>query len=190
VLIIADVSGKGVPAALLVSSLHAYLSAYLESMTSLTELAARLNKVIWSASTDDKFITVYLALLSPETGEIESLNAGHNPAYVLRRDNTVLELKVGGLPIGMLNMNIPYESERFTLGKGERLFLYTDGITEASNEQNEFYEQVTPLIDFFVGHRSQRAEAFISDLIGEIKRFSGSAPQSDDITALYLHRSS
>jgi serine phosphatase RsbU (regulator of sigma subunit) len=187
-LVIADVAGKGMPAALLVSSLHAYLAAYLESPLALTELARRLNKVIAHASTDDKFITALIALLTPSTGEIESLNAGHNPSYVMKNHNELHELKVGGIPLGMLDTDLPYESEKIALEKGERLLLYTDGITEAANEKNKFYDDAKPLSELFLRHTPEKAETFIADLISDIKQFTGSAPQSDDITALYLHR--
>jgi len=189
-IVIADVAGKGMPAALLVSSLHAYLAAYLESSMTLPELGARLNTVIGRASTDDKFITAIIAILHPETGEIESLNAGHNPGYLIRADGAVQEVKVGGLPLGMVDMGLPFESERITLGNGERLFFYTDGIPEAEDEQHNFYEDKKLVREFAERNRPDDAGTFISQLIGEIKEFTGSAPQSDDITALYLRRSS
>jgi serine phosphatase RsbU (regulator of sigma subunit) len=187
-LIIADVAGKGIPAALLVSSLHAYLSAYLESTIPLGQLAQRLNKAIWRASTDDKFITALIALLSPETGGLELLNAGHNPAYLVRNEGIVQDFGAVGLPLGMLDIDFHYRSEHVTIGKGERLLLYTDGITEASDEHEGFYDDHSPLREFVIHHKPDRAEVFITDLISDIKKFTGSAPQSDDITALYLHR--
>ena len=189
-LVIADVAGKGVQAALLVSSLHAYLSAYLESAMPLAQLAQRLNKVIYNASTDDKFITAFIAILSPESGDIEFVNAGHNPAYLVKNDNSVQEFTAIGLPLGMLDMEFPAESERVTIAKGERLLLYTDGITEAANEEDLFYDSYSPLRDFVLKHRPQTAAMFVANLIDDIKQFTGSAPQNDDITALYLHRSS
>jgi len=187
-LVIADVAGKGVQAALLVSSLHAYLSAYLEGGMALVGLVKRLNRVICTASTDDKFITAFVALLTPQTGGLEALNAGHNPVYLLRTDGTVQELNRGGVPLGMLDMDFPYESETLTLGSGERLLLYTDGIPEAHNRLNELYESDTPLKEFVVGHVPPGAGAFIAELINDVKRFTADAPQSDDITALYLLR--
>ena len=187
-LVIADVAGKGIPAALLVSSLHAYLSAYLESGTPLVELAKRLNRVICRASTDDKFITAFIAILSAATGEVESLNAGHNPVFLLGKDGTIRQLTAGGVPFGMLDLDFPYESERALLAPGDRLLLYTDGVTEAIDERERLYDAEAPLIDFFTHHRHERADTFIRDLISDIKRFTGSAPQSDDITALYLLR--
>lgn len=187
-LVIADVAGKGIPAALLVSSLHAYLSAYLESRTPLVELAQRLNRVICRASTDDKFITAFIAILTAATGEVESINAGHNPVYALRPDGTIRQLTAGGVPFGMLDLDFPYQSEQTVLAPGDRLLLYTDGVTEAIDERERLYDTEAPLIDFFVHHRHDRADAFIRDLINDLKRFTGNAPQSDDITALYLMR--
>ena len=187
-LVIADVAGKGVPAALLVSSLHAYLSAYLEGTIPLNELARRLNKVISRASTDDKFITAHFSVLSPETGELESVNAGHNPPYLLRLDGTIRELSTGGIALGMLDVDLPFESESVRLEHGERLLLYTDGIPEATNENHEMFEAEVPLQRFFLTHTPDQASVFIRELIASIKSFTGNAPQSDDITALYLLR--
>ena len=187
-LVIADVAGKGVPAALLVSSLHAYLSAYLEGSFAITRLAARLNKVLYNDSTADKFITAFFAILTPETGDLDCLSAGHNPAYILRKDGTIQELHAGGLPLGTIDMDIPYQSERVTLGRGERLFLYTDGVTEAENEHHVLYELDFPVTDFLTKHTPDSSETFISDLIADIRKFTGSAPQNDDITAMYLRR--
>ncbi len=187
-LIIADVSGKGIPAALLVSSLHAYLSAYLESTDSLSLLISRLNRVLYRASTADKFVTAFIALLTPATGELECVNAGHNPGYILRNNLTIEELKAGGLPLGSFDLDIPYDNQTITLQKGDRLLLYTDGVTEAEDEQHELYENKSPLPDFFRNNPKAHPQQFISDLIVDIKKFSGPAPQSDDITILYLHR--
>jgi sigma-B regulation protein RsbU (phosphoserine phosphatase) len=187
-LIIADVSGKGVSAALLVSSLQAFLTAYLDSELSLPDLANKLNKVIYNASTDDKYITFYLAILSPETGEIHSLNAGHNTIYHLTNNKSVKELKVGGVPLGMLGLEIAYEFETLKLNLGDRLLLYTDGVTEAMNEKEEEYEDIHPLKEFFKNHTTHSAQTFIYDLIDDIKNFTGNTPQSDDITVLCIIR--
>lgn len=88
----------------------------------------------------------------------------------------------------MLDMDFPYESERFSLGSGERLLLYTDGITEASNDKYDLYDTDAPLKDFVRHHAPVRADTFIQELITDVKRFTGDAPQSDDITALYILR--
>lgn len=187
-LIVGDVTGKGVPAALLVSTLHAYLSAYLELTNTLSELLGKMNKALCAATTDDKFVTAFIALLSPESGEIEYCSAGHNPAYLLKKNGVVQDINVGGPPLGAFDFELPYKSGRATIEKGERLLFYTDGVTEAMNEKDELYERTVSLSDFLVKNRPDRAETFINDLIADIKKFTGSAPQSDDITILYLMR--
>ena len=187
-LVVADVSGKGVPAALLVSSMHAYLWAYLELAGSLPELMVKLNKAIYNSSTEDKFATAFIAILSPLTGEIEYSSAGHNPGYILKNDRTVQEINMGGFPLGAFDLPLKYKSEKFTLAPGERFLLYTDGVTEADNGKEEFYEHTNPLPDFLKAHAELSVEAFVDELLASIKRFTGSAPQNDDITALYLRR--
>ncbi len=187
-LIIADVSGKGVPAALLVSSFHAYLHAYLEQNVSLIPLTQQLNSAICAAATDDKFITAFIALLDPKSGKVECLSAGHNPVYVLQRDKTVKELTVGGVALGMLEMDFPYQREEITLEPGESMLLYTDGVTEAMNEEGELYDEKVPLKQFAVENKEQPSKEFVQTLVSDIMRFAGSAPQADDITALYIRR--
>jgi phosphoserine phosphatase RsbU/P len=186
--VVADVAGKGINAALLVSSFYAFLSAYLENTVPLLEIARQLNRAVCRASTSDKFITCFLAILDPATGEIESLNAGHTPGYLLRVDGNIRELSAGGVPFGMLEMDFPFESETVTMMTGERLLLYTDGVTEAANEKSELYDAANPLKEFVVRQRPGRAEEFIKALITDVRRFTGNATQSDDITAIYLLR--
>jgi serine phosphatase RsbU (regulator of sigma subunit) len=187
-LVVADVAGKGIPAALLVSSLHAYLQAYLASSLSLEELSRRLNKAICQSSPDDKFITAFIAMLSPATGEVESVNLGHNTVYHLKSDGNVAELSEGGLALGMLDIDFPYQTQKVTIGRGERLLLYSDGIPEAIGANDQLFESVLPLAAYLAKHRPDRAEEFIADLLGEIRAFTAGTPQSDDITALYLLR--
>ena len=187
-LVIADVAGKGVPAALLVSSFHAYLSAFLEATVQPAALAARLNTVVSRTSTEDKFITAFFAMLDTASGTLESVSAGHNPVFLRTATGDLRELSEGGIPLGMIDMAYPYQSETLTLGKGDRLLLYTDGVTEASDEGDRLYDSASPLREYVAGHCPDRAETFIRDLIADVKRFTGAAPQNDDITALYLMR--
>jgi serine phosphatase RsbU (regulator of sigma subunit) len=187
-LVVADVTGKGVPAALLVSSLHAFLWAFFENPLPLDQLTRRLNAVTYSATTDDRFITAYIALLTPETGELECVSAGHNPAFVVRTDGSVEEMNDGGLALGMLELDLPYKTQKTILRPGERFLLYTDGVTEAANSNDVLYDSEVPLNQFVLRTKPERAEQFIQSLIADLKRFTGGAPQNDDITALYLLR--
>lgn len=184
-LIMADVSGKGISAALLVSSLHASLQAYLHTDFSLIELAQKLNKVIYESSTTDTYVTFFIAVLEPISGQVESLNAGHNPSFIIRKNNEIIQLKNGGVPFGFIDWNYPYQSEQSILDIGDRLILYTDGIPEAMNQKGKFYED-KGRFEKFILNNNGNARNFINNLVTDVKKFTGKAPQSDDITALYL----
>ena len=187
-LVIADVTGHGIPASLLVNSFHASIYSFLTSEFTLTDLVQKLNKVIYTASPMNKFITAFLAILEPKTGEIEYISAGHNPAYMSTPTEKSIQLNSGGIMLGMMGFDIPMESEKVRLEPGHRFLIYTDGIPEADNRKGEMYDDPT-LKAFFEKHSTPGAQQFIDELIQEVRAFTGGAPQSDDITALYLIRS-
>ena len=99
-----------------------------------------------------------------------------------------LELKTGGIPFGMLGLPFPYESSKNRLNPGDRLLLYTDGVTEAMNEKEEEYEDIISLSKFLKKNNPADAQDFIRELMDDINRFTGDTPQTDDITAVYLIR--
>jgi sigma-B regulation protein RsbU (phosphoserine phosphatase) len=186
-LIMADVSGKGVPAALLVSSLQASLRVYLENNPDLSELNERLNKLIYQSTTSEKYLTMSICYLDSETGEIESVNAGHNPPLILHKDQSLTKIVTGGIPIGMADLGLAYDKKKYKVEQGESLLMFTDGITEAMDVEEEMYEDEN-LENFLLMNRTKPANEFIEELIGDVENFVGKAPQSDDITALYLKR--
>lgn len=186
-IVIADVAGKGVPASLLVSTLDACLEAYLEMQISLSEMAKKINSLIYKASPPDKFITFFIAVLTPKTGELDVINAGHNPVLLLRKSNKLEKIEAGGLAFGMFDMGLPFEGEKLKINSGDRLFLYTDGIPEAMNRKEEEYSDER-MEKFFKSKRPKKSETFIKNIVNDIRKFTGNTPQSDDITALYLVR--
>jgi serine phosphatase RsbU (regulator of sigma subunit) len=185
--IIADVAGKGIGAALLVSTLNAALYSYLEFDIPLTEMSDRLNKLIYKSSPSDKFITFFIAVLDSKSGELDIVNAGHNPIFLLRQNGTLEKLDAGGVGLGMFDFGIPYTGQKSIINPGDKLFLYTDGIPEAMNEAEEEYSD-EKMLSFLKDHSENTAEEIISTLVKDVKGYTGSAPQSDDITALYLCR--
>ncbi len=186
-LIMADVAGKGVPASLLVSTLNASLSAYLDMNTPLDDMAVKINTVIYQASTSDKFITFFMAILNPQTGELDIVNAGHNPMLLLRKNGDLVKLEAGGVAFGMFDMGLPFATSKDKMEKGDRLLLYTDGIPEAMTIEEEEYSDER-LEDFFKNNLTGTSKEFIDIIVKDVKGFAGNAPQSDDITALYLIR--
>lgn len=186
-LIIADVAGKGIGAALLVSTLDAALYSYLQFDIPLTEMSDRLNKLIYKSSPSDKYITFFIAVLDSKSGELDVVNAGHNPIFLLRKDGTLEKLEAGGVGLGMFDFGIPFAGQKTVMNAGDRLFLYTDGIPEAMNEKEEEYTD-EKMISFFQTNSHIPSKEFISALVNDVKSHTGTAPQSDDITAMILKR--
>jgi serine phosphatase RsbU (regulator of sigma subunit) len=186
-LIIADVAGKGISAALLVNTLNAALYSYIEFNLPLPELSDKLNKLIYRTSPADKFITFFITVLDHQTGELDVLNAGHNPILLLRNDGTVEELQAGGVGLGMFDFGIPFTGQKTILNPGDKLFLYTDGIPEAMNAAEEEYSDER-MINFLKNNSNLSAAEFIRLLVEDVKEYTNGFEQSDDITVLMLKR--
>jgi serine phosphatase RsbU (regulator of sigma subunit) len=186
-LVIADVAGKGIGAALLVNTLNAALFSYLEFNLPLTEMADKLNKLIYNSSPPDKFITFFIAVLDSNSGELDIVNAGHNPILLLRENGTLEKIDAGSVGLGMFDLGIPYSGQKLIINSGDKLFLYTDGIPEAMNENEKEYTDER-MITFFQNHSDKQAKVFINSLVKDVKSFVGTIPQSDDITVLVLKR--
>jgi serine phosphatase RsbU (regulator of sigma subunit) len=186
-LVIADVAGKGIGAALLVSTLDAALYSYLEFDIPLTDMSDRLNKLIYKSSPSDKFITFFIAVLDSKTGDLDIVNAGHNPIFLLRKDGTLESIDAGGVGLGMFDFGIPYTGQKSIMNSGDKLFLYTDGIPEAMNENEEEYSD-EKMINFFKEHSELSSKEFISAIVKDVKTHVGNTQQSDDITTIILKR--
>lgn len=186
-LILADVTGKGMPASLLVSTLDASLRSYLDFSIPLTEMAVKMNTIIYKSSTADKFITFLIAVLNPDTGELDIINAGHNPALILRNKGNIEKINAGGVAFGMFDMGLPFDGQKLILDKGERLFIFSDGIPEAMDTEDEEYSD-EKLEDFFKKETPENSRDFISKILWDVRNYTKGASQSDDITAIYLIR--
>jgi sigma-B regulation protein RsbU (phosphoserine phosphatase) len=186
-LVMADVAGKGIAASLLVNTLNASLYAYLDNKTPLPEMADKLNKIIYNASPPDKFITYFITILNAKSGELDIVNAGHNPILLLREDGAMQKIEAGGVGLGMFDFGIPYIGEKQNIKTDERLFLYTDGIPEAMNETEDEYSDER-MEEFFLNNKTNTAQEFVNRIVKDVKSFTGNAEQSDDITVLYLIR--
>ncbi|RKY90096.1 MAG: hypothetical protein DRQ01_09735, partial [Ignavibacteriae bacterium] len=153
--------------------------------TPLVEMTDKLNKIIYNASPSDKFITYFISVLNAKTGELDIVNAGHNPVLRLKDNHTLHKIEAGGVGLGMFDMGIPYEGEKLTLKPGERLFLFTDGIPEAMNENEEEYSDER-MEEFFLINKTATAQEYVDKIVSDVKSFAGDAEQSDDITTMYL----
>jgi sigma-B regulation protein RsbU (phosphoserine phosphatase) len=185
-LAVADVSGKGVGAALLMASLRAWLRAELAHGTALAELAAKLNDFIHQSSDNQSFITFFFAELDRHTGSLRYINAGHNPALVIARDGGVRELQGTGLCLGMLSGRA-YEVGAAGLAPGEVLVLYTDGITESRNAQDEEFG-VEGLADAVRDELDKDAPDILEAVFRRLAEFTRCAEPLDDRTLVVVKR--
>ena len=185
--VIADVTGKGISAALLVNTLNAALYSYMEFHLPLSELADRLNKLIFNATPADKFITFFIAVLDSKAGKLDVVNAGHNPVLLIRKEGNLEKIEASGLGLGMLDLGIPYQEERLVINAGDKLFLYTDGIPEAMNKNEEEYSDER-MFEFFRHNSGHSAAEFIEAMVKDVKEHVNGELQSDDITCLILKR--
>lgn len=183
---IADVCGKGVGPALLMASLQASFHAWADELVPVAQMTGRLSEAISRRTGPDRFITFFLALLDPSTGEVEYTNAGHNPGLLRRRDGSVEELASHGLPLALFPGK-PYGSSRLVLEPGEVLCLYTDGITEANDPKgNEF--GMSNLKDFLAGQGEVEAEEIDARLSKALEAHAAGEPFADDRTLVMIRR--
>lgn len=185
---IADVSGKGIPAALLMSNLQAALQTLSTEYYSLSEITSKLNSLILKNTTIEKFITFFILKLNIQNGYFEYVNAGHNPPFLFRRNSEVSTLNLGGIILGIL-ANMPYETGHGQLQPGDCLVMFTDGLTEAmDNENNEFEEK--RVIDFFQQHFLDWSAKELNERLYEVViDFAGDPTKNDDFTILIIKAS-
>jgi sigma-B regulation protein RsbU (phosphoserine phosphatase) len=184
--VIADVSGKGVTAALLMAGLQAAFRIFTKNaQPSPAELVRQLNVALKENLPQSKFVTLFTGRLYPESGEIEFSNAGHNPPLVVRK-SSVDTLNATDILLGMFS-HAEYRNQRITLEPGDSLVLYTDGVTEASRDDDEEFgmqrleDIVTPLF-------GQPASKFSVDLERAVLEFVGSEHCADDVTMVVVSR--
>ena len=183
---IADVCGKGVGPALLMASLQASFHAWADELVPVSAMTGRLSEAISRRTGPDRFITFFLMLLDPETGDIEYTNAGHNQGLLVRRDTTVEELPSHGLPLALFPGR-PYGSSRVTLAPDELLFLYTDGITEAANPAGEEFglDRLKAFLRKQIGTAPAEVDASLARCLEE---HAAGEHFGDDRTLLMLRR--
>src|SRR5579872_322546 len=185
-LALGDVSGKGMPAALMVMGLQARLEVLAEDPHDLSSLVTRLNKITCANCPSNRFITFFIALANPSTGDFAFANAGHNPPIIVRASGEIEMLEGGGPVLGILPI-AKYGEQYARLGKGDVLVIYSDGVTEATDLAEEEYgeERLTEIVR---QHRADSADAIVNAVTESVNRFAAGAPQADDITLIVAKR--
>jgi serine phosphatase RsbU (regulator of sigma subunit)/pSer/pThr/pTyr-binding forkhead associated (FHA) protein len=184
--VIADVSGKGPEAALHMVSLRTSLRAEVEPECDIPEMTAKLNDFVHSETDTERFISFFFCELNNLTGELKYVNAGHNPPIVLRRTRKIERLSSCGLCLGMFPSE-KYEGNSITLDHGDIAVLFTDGITECRDENNEEFNErrFTTLIKKNAG---LSAKELLDKIFGALNAFSKGAEQMDDMTLVIIKR--
>ena len=186
-LCVADVSGKGLPASLLMSHMQATLRALLGRTGSLSELALEAHALLHASTADNKYVTAALLELSPQTGRATYVSAGHINSLVVTRAGEVVKLASTGGPLGLLPPGFPYGGTEVSIEAGDCLVLCSDGVHDAQNEAGDEFgeEQLAAIVS---ATRHEPAAVIVRRVLDEIDAFVGTAPQFDDITLMVLRR--
>ncbi len=187
-LAIADVSGKGVPAALFMMSARTLLKGAAVGRTSPSEVLTEVNELLNENNETSMFVTLFFAIYDPATGVLTFANAGHNPPIIIHTDGShTMFGTAGGVALGVVP-GVEYTQEQIRLEPGDMAICYTDGVTEAENEKQDQFdlERLTALFSEAPPTSAREANDAV---FRAVENFSGEAPQFDDITCLTLYRS-
>ena len=184
--VIADVSGKGISASLLMASLRAALLTEVHPRYEISQMAARLNNVIFNSSGLSSFITFFFGELDRRSGELRYVNAGHNPPFALSAKGQLSALGSSGFPLGMFPQ-ATYEAGAVKLGLGDLVVLFTDGIPEGRNAQSEDFTEER-LQSLVLNHRGLSAAQLSQRIIGDVQGFATGTEPCDDITLVIIKR--
>lgn len=187
-LVVADVAGKGLASAIVSTSFRAAFRGMAASSMALDELVTRMNQHHWAEGEEARrrYVTAIFLRLRPASGEIEVVNAGHNPGFLLAPGSEPRQFSAAGTPLGLFP-GMAYSAERAFFSPGSRLLFYTDGLTEVFRGDEEF--GATRLINEFCTCQSAKADDILDALWSALAEFSAGSPQGDDMTALAMCRS-
>lgn len=183
---VADISGKGIFASLLMSNIQATLRALVCRENALPVVAQTANDLLWATTPSNRYATAFLLIYDAAAGACRWINCGHNDGIVLRAGGEVEMLTCSGLALGLFP-NRTYEEESFAMRPGDLLAIYSDGVPDAQNETEEEFS-TERLVEVLREHATEPAAAIVDRVFDAIDTFAGSAPQFDDITMMVLKR--
>ncbi len=183
---IGDVSGKSVPAALLMANVQAGLRSLISEDIPLSHIVERLNNLIYQNTDLDKYITFFVGILNRKKHQLRYVNAGHNPPFLLQENGEKTFLEHGGIILGMMP-GFQYETGSVDVKEGELFVCYTDGVNEAMNTSDEEFGEER-LYQIVVENHHLSAKALSEKIVQSVKMFSAEAPQYDDVTLLIVKR--
>jgi len=182
-IVIADVSGKSIPSAILMATARSVLRAQAANIDHPVEVVERVNQILCRDTREEEFVTMVYAKLDPKRNRLIYTNAGHNPP-ILVRDGEVMLLETGGMIVGFLE-DAEYDEDKIQLVSGDTLFFYTDGATEAKNGDGEYFG-VERLHQVIQDNASLEAEAINNKVLAAVHAFVGGETLSDDMTMVTM----
>lgn len=187
--LIADVSGKGVPAALFMTMAKTHIKNFATVGLPLAEVAVRANNQLCYKNESGMFVTAFICVLDVRSGEVQFVNAGHNCPFVQKQDGAFEMFRAKANLVFGLMEDVQYREQTLTLNPGDSIYLYTDGVTEALNPEQELFGDGR-LYEILNRHRAQAGEpeTFVQAIYREVQAFADGEPQADDITMLYVTR--
>ena len=186
-LCVADVAGKGLPAALVMSNMQATLRALLGRTDALPTLAAHASDLLSASTAPEKYVTAAFVDFTPETGVIRFVGAGHVTNIILRANGDAVALDSTGMPLGLLPITSPFEETTHALHQGDTLVLFSDGVPDAQNPAGEEFGDAR-LLKVLRTSSSETARDLVNEVFDAIDRFAEDAPQFDDITMMVVRR--
>ena len=174
------------PGRLLMSSLHARVHVLFEDGDNLARKITRLNKAICQNCPDNRFITFFMTVADPDTGELVYTNAGHNPPLLVRASGGFETLASGGVILGAVSRAV-YEDAHAKLEPGDVLVLFSDGVTEAVNPRDEDFGEAR-LVELVASLRERPAAEIVEEINSAVTAFTEGAPAADDITVVVVRR--
>lgn len=186
VLVIADVSGKGMAASLLAASFDALLMGPIEVGHTTDHICSKVSRRLFMKTPPERYVTAFIGALDPKSGRLSYTNAGHNAALLFRADGSVQRLEANGMPLGLFPV-VEYERVDLTLAPGELLLLYTDGITEAANPKGEEFG-LDRLQGVAAKHAREPLVAIAVAIEAAVEVFADGTPYGDDRTMVLLRR--
>ncbi|MDZ4711209.1 MAG: PP2C family protein-serine/threonine phosphatase [bacterium] len=189
-IVIADVSGKGTPASLLManiqSAVHSYLKLYEEGAFDLSNVTEKINELIYENTSSEKFITFFWGILDSEKNIFEYINAGHNPPFLLKKER-IIPLTEGGFIIGILNEGINFDIGMVKIDQNDVIVFYTDGVTEANDINGEEFGDEN-LQKVLIQSRDESSTQILHNIKESIIEFSKGTAQYDDITMIIVKK--
>jgi sigma-B regulation protein RsbU (phosphoserine phosphatase) len=184
---IGDVSGKGIGAALMMASLQASLrSEATRAPENLAAAVANINRLVYEASASNRYATFFYGQYDPSQGKFNFVNAGHNSPLLLHHSNggKVTRLEPGGTVVGLIE-SVEYQQGSVSIGPGDLLVAFTDGISEAMNLEDEEWGE-DRLLDSIRDCHAKTAQGLLEHIFAAATQFAGTAPQHDDMTLVVL----